>query len=224
MNKKKKKIEYPRGTKLLDVRELAGLLDMKANEEAGIDLTKLTYKHTEPVFFKCPDCGTTYPTSPFLKTQGAGCGFCKKNQINETNCVLIEFPEIVKYWDWDLNTMELTKISSGTDKEAWFICHLCGRRYPISVRRWCKMEIPCKYCRDHTTRILPFDETFAGQYPELVKDWDFSKNEINPSRITKNYSKNVYWRCHKCGTGWEARVDMRVLGLRLCPKCSKEKE
>ena len=55
--------------------------------------------------------------------------------------------------------------------------------------------------------------------PELIKEWDYEKNTIEPEKITAGSGKKVHWICKTCGYGWEASVNHRVNG-RGCPVCS----
>ncbi len=216
----KKRITYPKGTKLLEVPELANEIDYETNLNAGIDLSKLTYKSLTHVWWKCKKCNSSFLTTPFLRTRGSGCHYCVKQKVNETNSLITERPEIAQSWDWDLNKLNPNELTTGSEKRVHFICPKCKKRYQLSVIGWCRTIEPCMYCRDHASKIIPFNESLAGLYPEIVVDWNFSKNEEDPARISQYKNKVVYWRCHRCGNEWKARIDMRALGLRSCPRCS----
>ena len=60
-------------------------------------------------------------------------------------------------------------------------------------------------------------ENFLIKNVELMKEWDFNKNHINPNTISHKYYKKVWW-LGKCGHEWEATIDKRSNG-RGCPKC-----
>ena len=52
-------------------------------------------------------------------------------------------------------------------------------------------------------------------FPELVKDWDFSKNENLPIFYRSQSSKYVYWKCHVCGYEWKAKINNRVAVIKF---------
>jgi hypothetical protein len=60
------------------------------------------------------------------------------------------------------------------------------------------------------------------QYPELLKEWNHSRNgAISPSQVTPGSSKKYWWRC-VLGHEWEARVASRTKGAR-CPFCINQR-
>ena len=54
--------------------------------------------------------------------------------------------------------------------------------------------------------------------PELLKEWDYEKNEMSPEVVTAGSSKLVWWICSTCGNKWQASIKNRVngSGCRLC--------
>ncbi len=59
--------------------------------------------------------------------------------------------------------------------------------------------------------------------PELLKEWDYKINSINPSEVTGGSHKKVWWRCIKNSNHvWQSVIRNRVKGS-LCPYCSGKK-
>lgn len=66
--------------------------------------------------------------------------------------------------------------------------------------------------------------TLVSEIPELMKDWDWEKNEVSPDEITCGMHKQICRKCHKCGYRWESRVDTAVKSKHIgCPVCRKDK-
>lgn len=61
--------------------------------------------------------------------------------------------------------------------------------------------------------------SFAERYPELVAEWDSSKNELTPDKVSFGNTAKVWWICSTCNYGWEAKVINRHQG-RGCPACA----
>jgi len=61
--------------------------------------------------------------------------------------------------------------------------------------------------------------SFSELYPDLLVDWDFEKNSINPADIIPGTRVMVNWKCNKCNYEWEARVDKRCMGRSICKQC-----
>lgn len=58
--------------------------------------------------------------------------------------------------------------------------------------------------------------------PDLLAEWDYEKNEINPSELTPSSHAKVWWICSTCGEKWQAEVSNRTAGSG-CPRCGRIK-
>ena len=56
---------------------------------------------------------------------------------------------------------------------------------------------------------------------DLLLDYDLEKNQLSPDKIASQSNRYVFWKCHKCGYSWEAKVCNRSNG-RGCPCCSNK--
>lgn len=68
--------------------------------------------------------------------------------------------------------------------------------------------------------------SFADNFPELLKEWDYEHNNklnIFPDKITAGSHKYVYWKC-KYNHVWKAIVKARTrVNGTGCPECYKNK-
>lgn len=55
--------------------------------------------------------------------------------------------------------------------------------------------------------------------PELVEEWDYTKNDKLPSEYTFKSNQSVFWKCKKCTYVYKAKISNRVIG-RGCPCCA----
>ena len=58
----------------------------------------------------------------------------------------------------------------------------------------------------------------AYHYPEMLKEWDYEKNTVNPRMISKHSCKEVYWKCDK-GHSFYQPINARVCRGYSCPYC-----
>ena len=65
--------------------------------------------------------------------------------------------------------------------------------------------------------------SLANHNPELLKEWNYKKNEIDPHNISYGTNKKVWWKCSKCGNEWENSVALRTKGFGRCKKCDIKK-
>lgn len=73
-------------------------------------------------------------------------------------------------------------------------------------------------------KILKFSQeldgpSFLSEYPELTEEWDYAKNgSLTPSMFKPHSDQIVWWKCKKCGYGYQASMGHRSYGTG-CPKC-----
>ncbi len=57
--------------------------------------------------------------------------------------------------------------------------------------------------------------------PDLLSEWDYEMNSIQPDEITYGHNKKVWWKC-KTGHSWQAAPYTRAKGIG-CPYCGRKK-
>ena len=99
-------------------------------------------------------------------------------------------------------------------KKVWWICEK-NHEWVTTPNHRLRGQ-GCPYCSNQ--KVLKGFNDFESTNKELMKDWDYSKNTIDPSMITKGSSKKVWWKCSICGNEWESKISHRTAGSG-CPKC-----
>ena len=143
------------------------------------------------------------------------CPYCSGKRINSENCLESLFPELVKEWDYEKNmTLRPSEIGKGYSKKVWWLCPK-GHSYQMTVHARTSQGQGCIFCAGKA-----FDETnsFAGKHPELLEEWDYSKNTIDPNKVGTGSGKKAWWICPN-GHSFEAIISNRAKGSR-CPYCS----
>lgn len=59
--------------------------------------------------------------------------------------------------------------------------------------------------------------------PDLLDDWDWDENSVNPDFLQLSSNYYAHWICHKCGHKWVSRLDSRTKNNHSCPMCSRSK-
>lgn len=134
---------------------------------------------------------------------------------------LSENKELMKLWDWEANTnFNPKEITLGSHKQIWWKCPKCGYKWSQAVVDISRNRIE-SYCPSCTNRVLIKGKNdLASNYPEIAKEWDFSKNKnLTPENVTFKYCKKVWWICSE-GHSYEQRIDNRTLRHTGCPYCS----
>lgn len=152
--------------------------------------------------------------------------------LQETQSSLLEMnPEIAKEWHPTKNgTLLPSMFNPGSNHKVWWQCSKCGREWKTSVsERTGRDKTGCPRCnkkdgaaKNVQTRIRK-KGSLALNWPKLMKEWDYSKNDgIDPEHLTCGSGRKVWWKCSKCGNEWSASVSHRTNG-RGCPVCKKSK-
>lgn len=179
------------------------------------------------VWWKCHICGYEWQASPSLRNAGGGCTKClrkkagKKKSLEaaKTNSLSEKYPQISEEWDYEKNDTSPDKVSCGSNKRVWWICHKCGYGWQATPNtRTSGCGCPC--CAGRV--VVPGINDLASKKPELLKDWNYEKNTVSPKEVTCGSHKKVWWKCHKCGYEWQTTPHNRTGNNRTgCPKCSR---
>ena len=134
-------------------------------------------------------------------------------------CIENNREDLIQEWDNEKNNgLSPSDIMPHTNKSYWWKCKL-GHFWKTSPNcRTGKGKTGCPYCKNQKV-LLGFNDIFST-YPDLEKDWDYSKNDISPKEITAGSARKVWWKCHICGYEWQvAPVKRKIHG---CPSCSNK--
>ena len=158
------------------------------------------------------------------RAKGSGCPYCAGQKVLiGINDLQTKFPEIAKEWDYKKNVVKPNEIFPATNKKYWWICSK-GHNYLASPNsRTGYKKTGCLICSKK--EVLEGVNDFASQNPNLLKEWDYEKNNkirLYPTQIFSGSNKYAYWRCEK-GHSWKAIVNSRTgKNGRGCPICKSK--
>lgn len=150
----------------------------------------------------------------------------------EHNNLEILFPKIAKQWNYELNKGIPKDYLPGSCVKVWWKCENvnCGCKTwqtLIQSRTRTSKDTGC-YCCNDKSRVLCAHNNLTVTHPELLKEWDYDKNDKLPSQYTHGSNVKVFWKCPKNNCGCHIydmsihdRTTKRVAGTnRGCPFCS----
>ncbi|MBO5037521.1 MAG: zinc-ribbon domain-containing protein [Clostridia bacterium] len=129
---------------------------------------------------------------------------------------------LLSEWDWEKNTelgLDPEKLSHGSTKYAYWICEK-GHHYKARIDHRFIMKSGCPYCAGKIP--INGENDLASQYPELIKEWNYNKNDKEPQDYIYGSNKKVWWICQKCGHEWQTAISHRTKRDTGCPICAKE--
>ena len=185
--------------------------------------SEIKYGSSKKVWWLCPE-GHSYEAAVSHRTgnKKEKCPICanKKVLIGYNDLKSLK-PDLVKEWDYNKNNLGPDKYTCGSQQKVWWICPQ-GHSYETLVRSRAILNTGCPICNGK--QVLEGYNDFESQQPELIKEWNYEKNNelgIYPNKIHYHAWKNVWWKCSKCNYEWKAMPGKRSEGSG-CPKCSNK--
>lgn len=122
-------------------------------------------------------------------------------------------------WDKEKNgKFNLTEKQLGSHKKAWWICNK-GHNYESAIRNRAN-GTQCPYCLGRIAITGKNDLTTT--HPELIEEWDYEKNTVDPKTIKAGSNTKVWWKCSK-NHEWHISPNNRTSQNSQCPYCSNRK-
>ena len=203
--------------------ELSKEWDYEKNEQLGFYMSNYTKGNATKVWWKC-EKGHSYQATINSKTspKKTNCPYCSGAKVLKGfNDFATLYPEMLKEWDYKKNTIKPDEVSKGTHNKVWWKCSK-GHSYQANIPSRLR-GTKCPYCAGN--KVLVGFNDLETTHPEVLKDWDYEKNEkmgITPNNISKSYSKKVWWKCPK-GHSYLREVYNQRNGYGKCPICRKNK-
>lgn len=153
----------------------------------------------------------------------SGCPICSNRKIiSGVNDIETLYKEKMLYWDFENNAgIEPSKIGRAYKKKVNWVCFKCNNRWGDTVAAVIKNQEPCPFCGKR--KLLIGVNDLQTLEPELIEEWNYEKNDMNPSEVLVGNNSSVWWRCKKCYHEWKAPIQNRRVGNKTqCPICANQ--
>lgn len=204
---------------IADDLELMSEWDFEENRT--LDPQKLTRGSNKRPSWICQKCGHKWKTAIHHRSlRGTGCPQCrhsKRKNYNSTKSLFDTHPNIAANWH-PINNGSFTpnEFTKGSRFNAHWKCKTCNYEWEQSIQRY-------KGCAECRKASVLERNNLAINYPELIKEWDHSKNfDIQPTSLSFTSDKKTWWVCSKCKYEWKARISNRAVLDRGCPACANK--
>ena len=185
------------------------------------------------------DCGCEHSWNASIDNivRGSGCPHCCKvsKKFCKHKSLLYTHPELCKQWHPTLNgKLKPENITFGSVIPIWWICY--NNKICDCLHEW--INTPnhrtsknkyndgrgCPFCCTAVKQICIHQSLFYLR-KDLMEEWDYEKNEIDPKKITPNSHKKANWKCLKNKNHkWEVIVKNRHRAGDGCPHCKNKTE
>ncbi len=184
------------------------------------DIKTILTGSNKKVSWVCSHCGNKWKTSIYHRTMRASgcpkCRFSKRLNYGSKDSLSYSHPEIAKDWHLTKNgKLKPEMFSKNSRYKIWWKCHICGKEIETEIKNYSG----CTTCKK---QIVLNERNLSITHYQLLSEWDYTKNTINPSDILASNPKKVWWKCKKCGYEWQAKISNRAVLNRGCPCCANK--
>lgn len=134
-------------------------------------------------------------------------------------------PDITAEWHPTKNgNLNPFQVSVKSGRECYWICPKCNHEWiaPVSSRT---SGHGCPRCAQKSIgeinkrkKLKVGINDLKTMYPSLSEEWDYDKNNDDPSMYLPGSNVKKYWKCKECGRSYSATIWSRVHG-RGCKIC-----
>jgi hypothetical protein len=166
----------------------------------------------------CPDHKWMAAIYSRANTRNVGCPYCKGKKASSTNNLLSSYLEIAKEWDTEANGFGPQDCVPNSDKKVWWRCSRQPHHtWMARVANRTKHGRGCPICAGQKVDV---NNSLIDLYPQLCREWDYSRNKIMPKEVLPKSNKKIWWKCiddpqHQ----WESAPSTRVSAKTGCPFC-----
>ena len=136
----------------------------------------------------------------------------KKNSVADS--------DFISDWDWYKNKgVDPSMVPMFSNRKFWWKCSKCGYEWKTDPGHRAKGR-GCARCAGQI--VIPGENDLETKFPEIAKEWDYSKNKKKPSEVAAFCNTKYWWICSKCGHNWPTTVYVRTGMGCGCPECKKK--
>lgn len=181
--------------------------------------SKVTAFANQKVWWKCKDCGNEWNTLISTRSGGSKCPYCSGyTLLKGFNDLVTTRPEIAAEWSERNYPLKPDEVNEKSRKNVWWRCKTCGHEWKSVINARVKGTV-CPVCADRA--ILSGYNDLATTDRELLSEWDYEKNTLLPTQVSRKSMKFVWWKC-SLGHSWRAKISDRTILKTGCVVCEKE--
>jgi very-short-patch-repair endonuclease len=206
--------------------------DFKSNEK--LDPTNFVKTSKQSVWWMC-EKEHKYKVSIYSRIRSKGCKICntpfkaeniRKSKVSKGKSFAEAKPELLLEWNFEKNNLKPEDISEKSHISVWFKCKNKHEWQSTPQRRSRGDGCPICYqsMRGEIVRkgkLKKTGITLFQKFPELIKEWDYEKNTIEPTELSPKSNFKAFWKC-KFGHNWQATVVNRTHAESNCPFCTNQ--
>ena len=137
-----------------------------------------------------------------------------------SNSLQFTHTKLSKEWDYELNhPLTPNNFTRGSHFKAWWKC-INNKKHPSFIqiiKSRTNRRDGCPYC---SKQKIIYEDSFAFNFPELLKEWDYHKNKkITPETISPDSGRVIHWICPLKGCKYSKVLRHRTRKKQNCKIC-----
>ena len=209
-------------------RAVAGINDLSTvkpglasewSKKNEIKPTEVTVGSHKKVIWKCR-LGHEWTASVKSRSiNGSGCPYCSHNKVlvgfNDLATVV---PKVADEWSEKNYPLQPDEVNAKSRKNVWWHCKKCGNEWKSVINARTKGTV-CPVCAER--EVLAGYNDLATTDKNLLSDWDYEQNRIQPTEISRTFAKRAWWKCRH-GHSWSMKINERTILGKGCRICEQE--
>lgn len=191
--------------------------DYEKNNLLGLDPDKIKKYSKERAWWVCEKGHKWISTISGRAYSNYGCPYCCGHKASKENNLFLCFPDLVKEWDYEKNTISPKEVTKKSEKRVWWVCEK-GHSWNARVGQ----RKGCPEC--YKNSWVNEKNRLSTTHPHLLKEWDYEKNAqlgLTPDNISYGSKREKVWWVCKNNHSWSALPNSRTAEKSGCPVCSK---
>ena len=170
------------------------------------------------VWWKC-SLGHEWYTLISTRAGGSQCPYCSGIKLLKGfNDLATTHPTITEEWSEHNFPLSPDQVNAKSTKNVWWKCKACGNEWKSVISARVK-GTSCPVCAER--QVLRGHNDLATTDYMLCKEWDYEKNKVSPTEISRNSHSRVWWLC-RYGHSWNAKICERTHEDKTCSVCESE--
>lgn len=176
---------------------------------------EVTANNNKKFFFIC-EKGHSFSSQLNNVMNGKWCPYCSCKKPGYGNTLDVVFPEIAAEWNHQRNDSPPSEYVARSNKKVWWKCPQ-GHEWTTTIAS----RVAGSGCGVCANRVVGSDNSLAAMYPNIAKEIDFGKTDIDPASVYSKSWIGVWWNC-KHGHSWKAAIRSRTEAGTGCPFCTSQ--
>lgn len=199
------------------ISEVPEIIELWSNENT-LNPNLISLGSNKRVLWKC-DKEHSWDATVKYFVKNRECPYClgRKATPGETDLETL-YPNLKNEWN---DEKEMSSFLPSSSYKAQWKCKI-NHVWKSTIEKRAIGGQNCPYCSNH--RIAKGYNDLETLCPELLLLWDYDRNNILPSEVSKGSHKKIWWKC-ELGHSWlkEIYVLTNDKVIQRCPYCSNHR-